>query len=305
MACSPRGFSIRKSPPSASCSSWLTRAPTAARGRAWSCAQVRCAISPRPCAPVRSSGSRRRRWPAPAPRSAPARCRAACASARILGAERDPVVGLGHHRRLAGDRIAQHGEAVARADHEGVEAVEVVERALQRLLQAVALAHAPGQIARPPPRCRSRSGSARRGARASRAAGCGSTASRCARGRCPSPVEKGCAPAIVTARLGRHAGVADGVRAAARRRARAARRSASGSPTPLKISIDCPWLSTVASGTLSISHLRAAPPSPAVLKIAWSSISSTVTLAPTASAEPLGDLRPVDARRRAPRRRSW
>ena len=60
-----------------------------------------------------------------------------------------------------------------------------------------------------------------------------------------------------------------------------------GSPTPLKISIDCPWLSTVASGTLSISHFRAASPSPLVLKIAWSSISSTVTLAPTALASRL------------------
>ena len=63
-----------------------------------------------------------------------------------------------------------------------------------------------------------------------------------------------------------------------------------GSPTPLKISIDLPWLSTVASGTLSISHLRAAAPSPSVLKIAWSSISSTVTSAPVALASCLATL---------------
>src|SRR5262245_30909859 len=34
----------------------------------------------------------------------------------ILGAERDVLVGLGHHRRLASDRIANHAEAVLGAD---------------------------------------------------------------------------------------------------------------------------------------------------------------------------------------------
>jgi hypothetical protein len=103
--------------------------------------------------------------------------------------------------------------------------------------------------------------------------------------------------------LGRHARVADGVRACPRRQLEPL-----GDPVgiadPLKISIDCPWLSTVASGTLSISHLRAAPPSPLVLKIAWSSISSTVTLAPTALASRLA----VCGQRRhlqPQRRRSW
>ena len=53
----------------------------------------------------------------------------------VLGRHRHPVVGLGHHGRLAGDRVAQDGEAVGRADREGVEAVEVVEAALERLLE--------------------------------------------------------------------------------------------------------------------------------------------------------------------------
>ena len=66
----------------------------------------------------------------------------------IFRAEGDIVVGLGHHRRLASDRIAQHAEAVLGADHEGVEAVEIVERMLERVTEAVALADAPGEIAR-------------------------------------------------------------------------------------------------------------------------------------------------------------
>ena len=101
----------------------------------------------------------------------------------VLGRHRDPVVGLGHDRRLAGDRVAQHGEAVARADRERVEAVQVVEAALERLLEGRALAQAPGEVA-------GRDLGVVVGleldalARAARGAGgCGSRASRCARGR--------------------------------------------------------------------------------------------------------------------------
>src|SRR6476619_4144376 len=142
MACSPRGFSIRKSPPSASCSSWLTsrtdrraRSSVELPGRAGAgadfAAEALRAMSGAPAPDV--DGCRLR---LPDARRVDARQGAERAK---LGAEGDPVVRLGHHGRLAGDRIAQHGEAVAGADHEGVEPVEVVERALQRLLQAVAL----------------------------------------------------------------------------------------------------------------------------------------------------------------------
>ena len=64
----------------------------------------------------------------------------------VLGRHRDPLVGLGHHRRLAGDRVAQHREPVGGPDRERVEAVEVVEAALERLLERRALAQAPGQV---------------------------------------------------------------------------------------------------------------------------------------------------------------
>ena len=92
------------------------------------------------------------------------------------------------------------------------------------------------------------------------------TALTCACNR-TSPVEKGCEPAIVTAdsvamRVWPMA--CEPVRPASLRR----EATLSGSPTPLKISIDWPWLRTVAAGTLSISHLRATSPSPFVLRMA-------------------------------------
>src|SRR4030095_5059146 len=65
-----------------------------------------------------------------------------------LGRHRDPVVGLGHDGRLACDRVAQHGEAVASPDHERIEAVEIVEGPLKRTLKRVAAANAPRQIRR-------------------------------------------------------------------------------------------------------------------------------------------------------------
>ena len=168
-----------------SCSSWLTSRSGIVR-------EVEHGIAPRSglLATERrgrhrhAPGSRHRPSPAPAPRSAAlldARQRRERAELRR---HRDPVVGLGHHGRLAGDRIAQHREAVARADHERVEAVEIVQAALQRALRAYRPRACARRDRRPPPRCRCRSGSARPGARAARAGGCGSTASRCARGRC-------------------------------------------------------------------------------------------------------------------------
>ena len=69
----------------------------------------------------------------------------------------DPLVGLGHHRRLACDRVAQHREAVARADGEGVEAIEIIETALERLLEGRAFPRAARSGIRRRPRCRCRS----------------------------------------------------------------------------------------------------------------------------------------------------
>ena len=72
---------------------------------------------------------------------------------RYSGGHRDPLVGLGHDRRLAGDRIAQRREPVGRTHGEGVEPVEIVETALQRLLK-----RGPSRSdSRPPPRSRPRS----------------------------------------------------------------------------------------------------------------------------------------------------
>ena len=66
----------------------------------------------------------------------------------VLRGHRDPVVGLGHHGGLARDRVAQHGEAVGRADRERVEAVEVVQAASSAASQRGALAQPPVEVAR-------------------------------------------------------------------------------------------------------------------------------------------------------------
>src|SRR5260221_4629651 len=71
-----------------------------------------------------------------------------CRDGAVFGRHRHPILGLAHHRRLAGDRVAQDGEAVARADGEGVETVEIPERGLERLLERGAFAHPPAQITR-------------------------------------------------------------------------------------------------------------------------------------------------------------
>ena len=76
----------------------------------------------------------------------------------VLRRHRHPVVGLGEHGGLAGDRIAQDGEAVGRADREREEAVEVAQAALERLAQARPLRAGARSGTRRPPRCRCRSG---------------------------------------------------------------------------------------------------------------------------------------------------
>ena len=85
---------------------------------------------------------RRRRLPDPGVVGAGEMCDRA-----VLRGHGDPVVGLGEHRGLAGEAVAQHREAVPGADCEGIEAVEVVERGLERLVERGAFAQSPGQIA--------------------------------------------------------------------------------------------------------------------------------------------------------------
>ena len=116
----------------------------------------------------------------------------------VLGGHRDPVVGLGHHRRLAGDRVAQHGEAVGRADGEGVEAVEVVEAAAPALSPGRRPPRAARSGSRPRPPCRCRSGTRSPARAGRRAAGCGWRGSRCGRGRGRGPVENGWECSVVT-----------------------------------------------------------------------------------------------------------
>ena len=64
-----------------------------------------------------------------------------------LGGHRDPFVRLGENGGLAGDRVAQDREALCRPDREGVETVEVVEAALERMLECGALAQPPCEVA--------------------------------------------------------------------------------------------------------------------------------------------------------------
>src|ERR1700730_17301068 len=139
---------MRKSPPSASCSSWLI------------CLTDNCArssVALRVGAPASNFAEPGLRAMSAAPAPYVDRCRLGLPDARIadagqrrqstvLGAECDPVIGLRHHGGFAGERIAQHGEAVAGADHEGEEAVEIGERGFERPCQAVTLARAPSQI---------------------------------------------------------------------------------------------------------------------------------------------------------------
>ena len=64
----------------------------------------------------------------------------------IFRTEGDILVGLGHDGGLAGDRVAYDAEAVLGADDEGEEAVEIGERAFQRLAQILAMRHLRGEI---------------------------------------------------------------------------------------------------------------------------------------------------------------
>ena len=55
----------------------------------------------------------------------------------------DVIVRLGHHGRLAGERVADQRELVGGAHQQRVEAVELVEAALQRGRQIIAVAQPP------------------------------------------------------------------------------------------------------------------------------------------------------------------
>src|SRR6185437_10070825 len=62
----------------------------------------------------------------------------------VFGTERNVLVSLGKHGRLAGDRIAHHAETVLGTDDESEEAVQVVQACLQRLAES----HAPRDLVR-------------------------------------------------------------------------------------------------------------------------------------------------------------
>ena len=156
----------------------------------------------------------------------------------VLGRHRDPVVGLGEHRRLAGDRVAQHREAVApcrRRTCRSRRGRRGSPRAPPRRRRA--LAQPPRRGSRRRPRCRSRSGSAMP-SRAQLSAQAVVVRERAvvheaevvagrervrALGRDPA--------------LGRHARVAERVRARARRRARTRSANARG-PADLLVDLD-------------------------------------------------------------------
>src|SRR5262249_7730334 len=145
MAWRPRGFLMRKSPWLAACSSRLTsltemcaRSSVVLRTGAPACSAAigwRAMATP---APDLGSGGA----PVPPTRhDAPGqRCQRP-----EFRAEGNPVVGLRQHGGLAGDRIAQHRKTLARSDDERIKPVQCLERALQRCLQAVALAPSPGE----------------------------------------------------------------------------------------------------------------------------------------------------------------
>ncbi len=64
-----------------------------------------------------------------------------------LRGDRDVVVRLGNHRGLAGEGVAHQRELVARSHQERKEAVEVLEGAVERGLEAVPLLETPVDVA--------------------------------------------------------------------------------------------------------------------------------------------------------------
>ena len=203
-----------------------SRSGVAARSTISTAGSVPVVIRPRPLPDV---DRRRRGLPDAARRSAPGQD----GDRAVLGRHRDPVVGLGDHRRLAGDRVAQHGEAVGRADGEGVEAVEVAQAALERLARGRALAQPPRQVAGGDLGVVVGLEVDALAAQLAAAGGCGSTATRCGRGR-----GRG------RSRTGASAGSSRGSRSPCAcgrargcpgcRRGRSARRSRTAAPSPCR-----------------------------------------------------------------------
>ena len=113
-----------RAPPARSCRRWFrSRSGVWARSTTSAVAVSRAPSDARPLPDVR-------RAPARAPRCAASSAPGQHRDRAELRRHRHPVVGLRHHRRLAGDRVAEDREAVGRADREGVEAVQVVEAGL-------------------------------------------------------------------------------------------------------------------------------------------------------------------------------
>ena len=257
MLCLPLGFRTRTrcAAPAASCSRWFSErtvsiAEIDRRRRRW---RERPSRDRRACSSCRSDPARAptSRRPAAPGRTAIARYSEAIATQSSFSR---------HHRRLAGDRVAQHREPVGRPDRERVEAVEIRQAALERLLQRGAARASATSGIRPRPRCRCRSGSGSRRAAACAAGGCGSRASRCGPGTGRARCENGCECCVVT-RLSVAIRVCPSACVPAISPSAKRSMNDDGGPASLKISIVVPALITRSSGWCSASH-------------AWTSASS-------------------------------
>ena len=159
MAWRPPGLSTRIAPAAlaGSCRRWLssrTRVGAQVEGRR-AVAGVVSGVAITPPAPCPSCRRARARAPSVTASSAPGQH----GDRPVLGGHRHPLVGLGHHRRLAGDRVAQHREPVGACRPRRCRS----RRGRQGSPRAPARASPPRASARSGsrrrPRCRCRSGS--------------------------------------------------------------------------------------------------------------------------------------------------
>ena len=92
-------------------------------------------------------GSRNRRLRARVPKRGRLRSRAGHQRA-VFGPKGHVLIGFGHHRGLARDRVTHHAKAVFGANHKGKEAVQIIERCFPAPRPASHLLHLPCQIGR-------------------------------------------------------------------------------------------------------------------------------------------------------------
>src|SRR5262245_25298718 len=125
MACRPRGFFNRNSPPAAECNNWLmSRTDVHARSSVELCARDGYAAVPaeRLCVMLGGSAPNIDFCRLRLPDACLADARQGCERSK-LGTEGNPLLRFGHHCRFACNGITQHGEAVSRSHHESVKAV--------------------------------------------------------------------------------------------------------------------------------------------------------------------------------------